>query len=152
LGARENHESKTDAIASLRKSYPVSQNTSQNSMARQIKQGEGWRIGWNPDAQEFCGLIGGSDWALELTQAELDDICRLSSQLADAVSAITSELMDEERICCEVESDLVWLEAEGYAHQFGLRVLLLTGRGGEGAWPATAVPEVLHALQTLRVF
>ncbi|MGG6297197.1 DUF1818 family protein [Leptolyngbya sp. AN02str] len=121
-------------------------------MARQMKQGEGWRVGWNPDASVFCGLIGGSDWALELTQAELDDVCRLSHQLAETMRAMALELMDEERICCELESDLVWLEAEGYATSFGLRVLLLTGRGAEGAWDAAVVPEVLYALQTLRVF
>jgi len=34
---------------------------------------EGWRIGWNPNAAEFKGLVGTDDWAIELTETELND-------------------------------------------------------------------------------
>jgi hypothetical protein len=108
-------------------------------MARQVKEGEGWRLGWNPDAIHFKGLVAGEHWALELTPAEFEDFCRLALQLADTVAAMAPELMAEERITCEVESDQLWLEAEGYPHQFSLRLLLLTGRRGEGAWPPETV-------------
>jgi len=42
-------------------------------MERVIKSGLGWRVGWNPNAVEFKGLVGGDDWAIELTEAELID-------------------------------------------------------------------------------
>jgi Domain of unknown function (DUF1818) len=121
-------------------------------MARQLKQGNGWRLGWNPEAEVFQGLVGGDDWAIELTETELEDFCRLIVQLTDALRQISSELMDEERVSCEVESDRLWLEAEGFPQSYTLRLLLLTGRGAEGTWSEMAVPELIQAVQMLKIF
>lgn len=120
-------------------------------MERQLKTGTGWRLGWNP-AAEFQGLVGGEDWAIELTLAELDDFCRLVTQLAETMTAMAAELMAEERISCEAESELLWLEAEGYPHSYSIRLILQTGRRGEGSWAAIAVPELTQTAQMLRVF
>jgi hypothetical protein len=62
------------------------------------------------------------------------------------------ELMDGEKITCEVESDLIWLSAEGYPHDYKLYLIVLNGRRGEGAWDATAVSELIQAAQTLKIF
>jgi hypothetical protein len=121
-------------------------------MARQLKSGKGWRLGWNPDAEMFQGLVGTDDWAVELTEAELTDFCRLALQLAETMQAMQLELMEEERISCEAESDLVWLEAEGFPHAYRLRLILLTGRRTEAEWQETAVPGLFQAVQTLQVF
>ena len=48
---------------------------------RLLKKGLGWRIGWNPTSSTYQGLVGGEDWALELTEAEFNDFCRLFEQL-----------------------------------------------------------------------
>jgi hypothetical protein len=122
------------------------------NMARQVKSGSGWRLGWDADASEFRGLVGGDGWAIELTEAELDDFCRLAAQLAEAVNHIAEELMDEEKISCEVESNLLWLEAEGYPQAFSLRLMVLSGRRAEGYWSEQAVPALLQATQVLKVF
>ena len=119
---------------------------------RVLKSGAGWRIGWNPAVAEFQGLVGSDDWALELTAAELQDFCRLVGQLAETMTAMQTELMDEEAIACEVESDLVWLEAAGYPTEYRLSVMLHTGRRGEGAWEAPAVPALVQAARSLQVF
>ncbi|HEY9645011.1 MAG TPA: DUF1818 family protein [Chroococcidiopsis sp.] len=121
-------------------------------MPRQLKSGQGWRLGWDADAEIFRGLVGTDDWAIELTESELDDFCRLLAQLAQTMQTMSHELMDEEAITCEVESDRLWLEAEGFPHAYSLRLMLLTGRRGEGAWEAIAVPELILAAQTLKVF
>lgn len=121
-------------------------------MARVLKTGKGWRIGWNPNAAEFKGLVGTDDWAIELTQAELNDFCRLSAQLADTMSQMVSELMDEEKITCEVQSELVWMEVSGYPHAYSLHFILHTGRGAEGCWVETAVTDLVNAAQMLQVF
>jgi hypothetical protein len=129
-------------------------------MARQLRSGDGWRLGWDENARcsadtqrvAFPGLVGGDEWAIELTAAELDDFCRLAAQLAETMGQMNQELMDEERICCEAESDLVWLEAEGFPHAYDLRLIVLTGRRGEGFWAAAAVPGLLQAMQVLKVF
>ncbi|WP_414575953.1 DUF1818 family protein [Anabaena sp. CCY 9402-a] len=121
-------------------------------MERLIKSGEGWRIGWNPNASEFQGLVGTDDWAVELTAAEIDDFCRLLAKLADTMKQLTAELMDEEKIACEAESDLLWMEVEGYSHEYSLRFILNSGRCVEGQWPAPAIPGLLQAAGMLKVF
>ncbi|MEO1591366.1 MAG: DUF1818 family protein [Cyanobacteria bacterium J06632_22] len=119
------------------------------ALSRQLWEGSGWRVGWNPAAAEFTALLGSEAWALELTTPELADVCRLSQQLADTMVAMGNELMDEERITCEQETERIWLEAEGFPHCYDLRLILLTGRGGEGTWPAAAVPALLATLARL---
>ncbi|MDD1417258.1 DUF1818 family protein [Dolichospermum sp. ST_con] len=121
-------------------------------MERVIKSGLGWRIGWNPDAPEFKGLVGTDDWAIELTEAELNEFCRLFNQLADTMKHLATELMDEEKIACEAESDLLLMEVAGYAHAYNLRFILNTGRGTEGKWEAEAVSKLLPAIGMLKVF
>ncbi|MGB3560047.1 MAG: DUF1818 family protein, partial [Geitlerinemataceae cyanobacterium] len=32
-------------------------------MNRIVQSGSGWRLGWNPDADGFSGLVGSDDWA-----------------------------------------------------------------------------------------
>jgi hypothetical protein len=117
-----------------------------------IKTGVGWRIGWNPNAEEFQGLVGGDDWAIELTEAELNDFCRLFAQLAATMEQMASELMDEEKIATEAETDLIWLEVEGYPHSYSLHLMLNSDRRCEGSWSAAAVPHLLQAIQTFQVF
>jgi hypothetical protein len=121
-------------------------------MERLIKNGNNWCIGWNPEAKEYKGLVGTDDWAVELTEAELNDFCRLMAQLATTMKQLSSELMDEERIACEAESDLIWMEVEGYPNSYNLRFILNTGRGCEGKWDAVAVGGLLQAANTLQVF
>ncbi|MEO1124873.1 MAG: DUF1818 family protein [Cyanobacteria bacterium J06639_16] len=121
-------------------------------MARQIKSGPGWRLGWDDTAAEFQGLAAGEHWAVELTAQELADLCRLALQLAESVHGIASELMDEERITCEAESDWIWLEVEGYPHAYSLRFILQTGRRSEGTWSCEAVPSLLQAMAGLTLF
>ncbi|WP_341526381.1 DUF1818 family protein [Nostoc sp. UHCC 0302] len=121
-------------------------------MERVLKSGSGWRIGWNPDAPEFKGLVGTDDWAIELTEAELNDFCRLLAQLADTMKQLAAELMDEEKIACEAETDLLWMEVEGYPDDYSLRLILNTGRCAEGTWNAAAVPSLLQAVGMLKVF
>jgi len=122
-----------------------------SALSRQLWEGPGWRVGWNPTAPEFTALIGSDTWALELTTTELADVCRLSRQLAETMTAMASELMDEERITCEQETANVWLEVEGFPQQYDLRLILLTGRGGEGTWAAAAVPGLLTVLARVAV-
>ncbi len=122
------------------------------SQSRLVKEGQGWRLGWDPDAAIHRGLVGGADWAFELTEPELDDFCRLLGQLADTMAAMAAELMEEERLCCEAESECLWLEAEGFPTSYGIRLILSQGRGAEGAWAAAAVPGLLGAARALKTF
>ncbi|MEA5592776.1 DUF1818 family protein [Rivularia sp. UHCC 0363] len=119
---------------------------------RVLKKGNGWRIGTNPAASEFKGLLGTDDWAVELTEAELKDFCHLLTQLANTMQQMASELMDEEKIACEAESSLMWMEVEGLPHDYNLRFILHSGRCVEGKWDAVAVKELIQAASTIEVF
>ncbi len=120
-------------------------------MEKVLKSGAGWRIGWNP-AGKYQGLVGGDDWAFELTAEELADFCRLLGQLVANIRSIEAELMDEESIACEAESNLVWMQLAGTAGKYGLRLILNTGRGCEGNWTAEAVAESIAAVDSLKFF
>ena len=121
-------------------------------MEKILKTGTGWRLGWNPQATEFQGLVGGDTWAMELTQAEFDDFCRLLGELADTMSQMSLELMDEEKIACEAESDRLWMQVEGYANAYTVLLILNTGRRAEGSWPVEVVAELVQATKTLKIF
>lgn len=121
-------------------------------MAGYLKEAQGWRLGWNPDATVFKGMVGGEAWAVEMTAVEFDDFCRLSMQLVDTLKAMAAELMDEERLTCEQETESVWVEVEGYPHEYGLRFLLLTGRNVEGGWPVRVAADLVAAMPTLKLF
>ncbi len=121
-------------------------------MNRVLKSGENWRIGWNPDATIYQGLVGSDAWAIELTEAELDDFCRLLCQLAETMANIAAELMEEEKIALELESEAVWLEAQGYPQSYSLRLIIQQNRCCEGNWPPTAVKELVQAAQNLKNF
>lgn len=121
-------------------------------MTALLKEGQGWRLGWDDTRASFKALVGGEDWALELTQDEFETLNRLAQQLSATMATMATELMPDECISCEQETPLLWMEAEGFSHSFSLRFILLQGRGGEGAWPSATVPEVLEALACIKVF
>jgi Domain of unknown function (DUF1818) len=129
-------------------------------MGKVLKAGVGWRLGWrseHPDdsrssVTDYPGLVGADDWALEMTAAEMADFCRLVQQLSQTMAQMTNELMAEEKIDCEAESDLLWLQVSGEPHSYSLRLLLNSGRRAEGNWTMAAVPELVAATATLGLF
>ncbi|MDJ0555467.1 MAG: DUF1818 family protein [Microcoleaceae cyanobacterium MO_207.B10] len=121
-------------------------------MEKIVKSGAGWRLGWNPHAPEFHGLVGGDDWSIELTEAELNDFCRLLNQLTKTMNQMVDELMDEERIACEAESDLIWMEVEGFPKSYTVQFILNQGRRAEGKWSVDAVPSLVQATEMLKIF
>jgi Domain of unknown function (DUF1818) len=121
-------------------------------MDKVLKSGLGWRMGWNPHGNPYQGLVGGEDWAFELTGVELEDFCRLLTQLADNMRVLATEIMEEERVACEAESGAIWMQVEGFPHRYSLRLLLNTGRACEGNWSAEIVPDLLSAAQSLKFF
>lgn len=118
-------------------------------MQRLIKSGVGWRVGWYPDAEKYQGLIGTDEWAIELTKAELRDFKRLLTQLAETMKQMEAELMSAERISCEAETALLWLEVEGYPSGYSLRVIVHGDRRCEGNWAEGIAPQLLESIKTL---
>jgi hypothetical protein len=129
-------------------------------MEKVLKSGAGWRLGWRASdpadsisiVTDYPGLVGADDWALELTAVEMADFCRLVQQLSQTMAQMTDELMAEEKIDCEAESDLLWLQVSGDPHSYSLRLLLNSGRRAEGNWAMAAVPELIAATAILGLF
>ena len=118
-------------------------------MTKLLKKGHQWRIGWNSDAKKYQGLVGSDDWAIELTLAELTDFNRLLAQLVTTMAQMKTELMAEERIICEAESELLWLEVEGYPNNYSLRLIVNCDRRCEGNWSEGVAVELAAATQRL---
>lgn len=118
-------------------------------MERLIKIGDGWRVGWHPHSDKYQGLVGTNDWAIELTEAELKDFCRLLDQLISTMSQMETELMDEEKISCEAETALLWMEVEGFPQDYTLRLILNCDRRCEGNWQEGVAPELITAFNSL---
>jgi hypothetical protein len=121
-------------------------------MARQLRSGPGWRVGWDDSELAFPALVGADDWAIELTQAEFGEFCRFALAISDAIEQMRSELMEEEAIACETSSDQLWMEVRGYPDAYELSFMVLTGRRTEGCWSVEATKEVLRAVQMVQVF
>ena len=121
-------------------------------MTALLKEGQGWRIGWDETRNPFKALVGGEHWAIELTQQEFESLQRLTQQLSATMAAMATELMPDEQLTLEQETEQLWVEAEGFHHRYSLRFILLTGRGGEGGWPAEVVPDLLNGLERISVF
>ena len=93
-------------------------------------------------------MLGADDWAIELTQAEMTDFYRLLTQLVDTMEQMQDELMDQEKISCEAETALLWMEVSGYPNSYSLRVILNCDRRCEGNWGENIAPELLKALSS----
>ena len=117
--------------------------------SKQLLSGEGWRIGWRSDVDVYKGLVGADSWAIELTESEFKDFCKLASQLAETMQIMATELSDAEKICCTQETEDISLEVNGFPDTFTLHLQLLTGRRSEGLWDADAVPFLIEAIADL---
>lgn len=119
---------------------------------KRLKTGKNWRVGWNATANPFKGLLGGEDWACELTAEEFDSFVRLLSELGQSMESMKADLMDEEAIAIAQETDLLWMQVNGYPQRYSLSFILLTGRRAEGHWDESATIEIIQAIQTIKLF
>ena len=114
-----------------------------------LLRGEGWRIGLRSDVDTYKGLVGADSWAIELTESELKDFCKLAVQLAETMQLMSTELSDGEKISCTLETEDISLESRGYPDAFTFHLQLLRGRRLEGFWDAAAIPFLLEAIASL---
>ncbi|MGF1487425.1 MAG: DUF1818 family protein [Prochloraceae cyanobacterium] len=121
-------------------------------MERLIKSGKGWRIGWDRSAPKYQGLVGDDNWAIELSEAELNDFCRLLLNLAETMAQMSAELMSEERIAIEAETELLWMEVEGFPDDYCLRLILSGDRRCEAYWSRSAIKDLIVACQNLKTY
>ena len=126
------------------------------------REGEGWRLAWDPQRDPFPLLIGGDGWASELTAAEGQALCRAIALVCGQHKELADTLMEEEAICLEftgcvsgfphtAEGEL-WLALEGDRQHWALRFVLQPPagqRGLEGSWPSKAATAFAGACALL---
>lgn len=117
----------------------------------ELREGAGWRLVWDP-ARPWPILIGGQDWAAELSCQEALLLLEGASRLQQQRGALLDQLLDDESLELEWESGPLWLALEGDRRQWSLRFVLQPDggqRGVEGAWGPGASAALAAALQAL---
>ncbi|MCP9849112.1 DUF1818 family protein [Cyanobium sp. Morenito 9A2] len=128
-------------------------------MTAQEWDGQGWRLGFDPQRQPFSVLVGGQGWAVELSGAEAAGLRRTLGRLVAQHMALTDQLMDEETIELELESGPWWLALTGDRQRWALRIVLTPDPGqralelswgpGASAAFALALEQLPQALELL---
>jgi hypothetical protein len=126
------------------------------------REGEGWRLAWDPQRDPFPLLIGGDGWATELTAAEGQGLFRAISLLHRQHRQLGDTLMEEEAIDLDFtgpipaphngEGGELWVALEGDRHTWALRFVLQPAkglRGLEGSWARGAATELAEACAAL---
>jgi len=117
------------------------------------KEGPGWRIIKDSSRDNFSTLIGGKNWAIELTQLEWDSLVKAVIDLSDQYKDVKPQLMEDEDITLELERK-PWLAIlKGDQNGWNLK-LILSGsiscnRGVEVYWPRKVTKQVLNAMRTM---
>lgn len=119
---------------------------------KRLKTGKNWRVGWNDEASCFKGLVGADDWSIELTQAEFEEFLRLLTELKAALQSMKTELMDEEAIAIDKETELLWMQVEGFPDAYSISFILRSGRRAEGYWSSETASELNQAIQSIQLF
>lgn len=126
------------------------------------REGQGWRLAWDPQREPFPLLIGGEDWASELTAAEGQALWRALTCVSAQHRDLVDTLMEEETITLEFTSPLssalkgaageLWLALEGDRRDWSLRFVLQPApgqRGLEGFWGKGAAAAFARACAVL---
>ncbi|WP_269625476.1 DUF1818 family protein [Prochlorococcus marinus] len=117
------------------------------------KEGPGWRIIRDTSRENFPALIGGEDWAIELSQSEWQNLVRVVIDLSDQYRVIKDQLMGDEDITLELERR-PWLAIlKGDQYGWNLKLILgasdLLNRGAEVSWPRNVTNHVTNAMRTM---
>ena len=117
------------------------------------KEGPGWRLIRDSSRDNFSTLIGGESWAIELNQFEWKTLVKVVIDLSDQYKNIKDQLMGDEDITLELESD-PWLAIlKGDQNGWKLKLILVSSdslnRGAEVSWPRNVTTNVANAMRTM---
>ena len=117
------------------------------------KEGPGWRLIRDSSRDNFSTLIGGESWAIELNQFEWKTLVKVVINLSDQYKNIKDQLMGDEDITLELESD-PWLAIlKGDKNGWKLKLILDSSdslnRGAEVSWPRNVTTNVANAMRIM---
>ena len=117
------------------------------------KEGPGWRIIRDVSRDNFSTLIGGENWAIELNNFEWENLVRVVNDLSKQFREIKDQLMGDEDITLEMESN-PWLAIlKGDQHGWNLKLILDSSnslnRGAEVSWPRNVTFPLVNAMRKM---
>ncbi|MFM8524861.1 MAG: DUF1818 family protein [Cyanobacteriota bacterium] len=118
----------------------------------QVDEGHGWRLVVDRSRQPFSVLIGGVDWAVELSDDEALALAAGVERLRSQYAQIADQLLDQEDLDLDWERDNLWVGLTLHQGQWSLRFVLEGAAGRrsvEAGWEARASPALALALEAL---
>ncbi len=117
------------------------------------EEGPGWRLARDPSRGKFPYLIGGDNWAIELTESEWQVFVSVVFDLVSQLEDITDQLVPEEAITLEIERQSWWCCLDGSRDYWNLKFVLQDEnnlkRDAEGFWPVPAAQAMTSALRIM---
>ena len=117
------------------------------------KEGPGWRIIRDSSRDKFSTLIGGESWAIELTQSEWEILVKVVIDLSDQYKDIKDQLMGEEDITLEMDSNPWFAILKGDQYGWNLKLILESSdslnRGAEVSWPRNVTLHLANAMRNM---
>ena len=117
------------------------------------REGPGWRIIRDSSRENFSTLIGGQSWAIELNKSEWETLVKVVIDLSDQYKKTKDQLMGDEDITLELESN-PWLAIlKGDQYGWDLKLILQSSdslnRGAEISWPRNVTFHVTQAMRLM---
>ncbi len=116
-------------------------------------EGPGWRLSRDLTRGKFPILIGGEDWAFELTEDEWSGLVVIIFELQRQHQQLQAQMMSEECISLEFERERWWGCLEGDRNNWSLQFVLQEKdsgiRGIEARWPQSSAKSIAEAVRIM---
>ncbi len=116
-------------------------------------EGLGWRLARDPSRKNYTVLIGGLDWASELTEQEWQSLMPLLNDLISQYEKVKNQLMPKENISLEIERMPWWACIEGTRNAWTLKLILASEevreRSLEMYWPIPSAQKISSAMRKM---
>ena len=117
------------------------------------KEGQGWRIIRDSTRDKFPTLIGGQNWAIELTNSEWKSLGEVVFDLKEQYLDIKEQLMGDEDITLELDRKPWVAILNGDKYGWSLKLILNSSgsmnRGVEVFWPRNVTESVNKAMRPM---
>ncbi|ABX09479.1 DUF1818 family protein [Prochlorococcus marinus] len=119
-------------------------------------EGPGWRLAWDPSKKNYPFLIGGENWAFEVSEREWKILVQIINELIDQHQSLKNQLMPEESISLELERTPCWACIEGNKNSWSLKLILegddsdgYQSRSVEMYWPIPIAQMITAGLRKM---
>ncbi|KGG14811.1 MULTISPECIES: DUF1818 family protein [unclassified Prochlorococcus] len=117
------------------------------------REGPGWRLERDELRTGFPVLIGGENWAVELSSNEWQSLNGVILDLIGQYEQLKSQLMPEEKVFLEIERLPWWACIDGNSENWSLKLILSAEgtdkRGLEVFWPIPVAQVIVSAMRTM---